>query len=702
MYTFFYRIKVETLIAISILLFCAINARPISIVSIGREEALGQGRLSSVYVDSKDQPHVAADGGASVYFYDKINNAWRSSSLDLTTVGGSRQYYNPSIGVIPKTQYGDMLWCSGILFGTIQDGVGIGTITRENVAVGPTAINYSRKRIIPTSWDTGNMSTDPYTKLATTWVSGGWWQTYAYNKRVEGGSQAIRAGRIYIGVGGEANNISISKAIPVRHGQTSENANQLMANWHLATCGAIGYDNCNYNSSLRYSNGKGMVAWLYPSCFRGFGDDGVYVSVCGDLLDPEIAYICTSLSETHKGGAGVWGNVFDGTNMIYPPMKGMPIDPYGGSGLRRYAPQFAPHINGGAWVTWTRGGKIMVRYIAQTGEMGVEKVICDGVCSDIAVDSEGDLHLSYQNKGIKYRKLIPSDKQTIKYYGARAGDYNGDGKDDICAFNTISGAWVCKDAGSGEVLLTTNLNASLGVPTPCDYDGDGITDPAVYSYDGVWRITYSKSGNTLDLTIATAPVGIPVPANYLYSYTEDGKPYLGRPELAVYKDGEWYIRNQAGQRRLIKFGGKFAIPVVGDYDGDGRDEPAVFFYKTGTWAVYDWATKKAKEYCPLQFGGPNFIPFSADLDNDGVDNICLYHKNSATWYSLKTEALPNKVNIDGYPVVTGNSNTKPIPANYNGSGIMRAVYNPDTMMFFINGQQTKLGNKNWINANVTQ
>jgi hypothetical protein len=59
----------------------------------------------------------------------------------------------------------------------------------------------------------------------------------------------------------------------------------------------------------------------------------------------------------------------------------------------------------------------------------------------------------------------------------------------------------------------------------------------------------------------------------------------GIEELAVYRDGTWYIdSNNNGQidaeDQVIQLGSPGDTPIVGDFNGDGRAEPGVFHDST--------------------------------------------------------------------------------------------------------------------------
>jgi len=73
------------------------------------------------------------------------------------------------------------------------------------------------------------------------------------------------------------------------------------------------------------------------------------------------------------------------------------------------------------------------------------------------------------------------------------GDYDGDGVTDIAVFQPATSTWVARL--SSQDLKATTL-ATLGdpgdTPVSADYDGDGKADLAVF-HDGLWRILASSA-----------------------------------------------------------------------------------------------------------------------------------------------------------------------------------------------------------------
>jgi hypothetical protein len=76
-----------------------------------------------------------------------------------------------------------------------------------------------------------------------------------------------------------------------------------------------------------------------------------------------------------------------------------------------------------------------------------------------------------------------------------AGDYDGDGKADLCLYNATTGAWRVQLSASEYATVSTSLGGASQQAIAGDFDGDGKADPAVFSESsGGWTVLLSASG----------------------------------------------------------------------------------------------------------------------------------------------------------------------------------------------------------------
>ena len=113
-----------------------------------------------------------------------------------------------------------------------------------------------------------------------------------------------------------------------------------------------------------------------------------------------------------------------------------------------------------------------------------------------------------------------------------------------------------------------------------DFDGDGLTDRAVYrpaATTGTWHVLQSATNSSTQRAYG-ARDDIPVAGDY------EGD---GRLNYALWRppNGTWYILLADGSTRDVAFGQAGDIPVPGDYDGDRKTDVAVWRPSNGTWYV---------------------------------------------------------------------------------------------------------------------
>jgi uncharacterized delta-60 repeat protein len=182
------------------------------------------------------------------------------------------------------------------------------------------------------------------------------------------------------------------------------------------------------------------------------------------------------------------------------------------------------------------------------------------------------------------------------------GDYDGDGVTDRAVFRPEDGSWYFSPSTVYPYeLRSVQWGTSGDKPVPADYDYDGITDIAIYRPStGTWWIRRSS-----DNTYFSVQFGISSDTPLTGDYDGDG-----RADFVVYRpsDGFWYQLLTTDGFRAIKFGISTDIPVPGDYDGDGRHDLAVF--RQGIW----YLLQSTAGFKAIQFGLADDVPVSVRYD----------------------------------------------------------------------------------------
>jgi len=209
-----------------------------------------------------------------------------------------------------------------------------------------------------------------------------------------------------------------------------------------------------------------------------------------------------------------------------------------------------------------------------------------------------------------------------------AGDFDGDALSDLAVYDQNSGMWFIRSV-AGAVIAWGFQTGAGATPAARDYNADGKDDPGIFFTQGAsagyWQIAFLSSPENPQWISWGWPGAWPVWGNYRYSTIGD---------LAVFDttSGCWYIRDMDGNTVAwaLPWGWPGAIPVSGDYDGDGRFDLAVFDYYTGYWYIRNLAGSVIAWGLP--WGWPGALPISGDYDGDGAFDMAVFDTSSGCWY----------------------------------------------------------------------
>ena len=205
-------------------------------------------------------------------------------------------------------------------------------------------------------------------------------------------------------------------------------------------------------------------------------------------------------------------------------------------------------------------------------------------------------------------------------------DYDGDAVTDFAVFRPSNGTWYIKQS-SDDGVRAQQWGLATDVHVPADYDGDGKADIAVFRpSDGAWYVFNSSDGG-VTVVLWGANGDKPAPADY------DGD---GEADIAVFRpsDGTWYIRNSYDESlRVEQWGTSEDRPLPMDYDGDGLTDIAVFRPSNGSWYIlnsYDGSLYAA------QWGTSSDVPVPGDYDGDLMADVAIWRPATGTWYVLQS------------------------------------------------------------------
>ena len=242
------------------------------------------------------------------------------------------------------------------------------------------------------------------------------------------------------------------------------------------------------------------------------------------------------------------------------------------------------------------------------------------------------------------------------YDDRSVGDFNGDGKTDFIRINNAVPSGFTPSTIFNDTQFTVKIAVcdKFGQPKIIDFDRDQRTNQAVWrDSDGRWRYQYSLTEiNPIVTTFNWGASGDrPVPGDY------DGD---GVTDAAVFRSGVWYIRNSADNTvSAVTFGASEDKLVPADYNGDGRTDIAVYRQSNGIWYFLMSGTN---QFSAAQFGASEDVPVPEDYDGDGKTDIAVFRPSQGFWYVLRSS------NNSYYGAQWGLGTDDAHPADYDGDG----------------------------------
>ena len=200
------------------------------------------------------------------------------------------------------------------------------------------------------------------------------------------------------------------------------------------------------------------------------------------------------------------------------------------------------------------------------------------------------------------------------------GDFDGDGKADPSMWTAATGVWTIPKSSANYasfIWATWGVPGDIPiVPIVCDLDGDGKADMGFYRSDGLW--SFLKSSQNYDFHFAQSfswgGVGLqPVVGDF----DGDGKADIGYIQPPAGGQSATYAillstrgySFAAGQPLFVPAGFPSLgdTPVVGDWDGDGKADPAIWRASEGVWII-PLSSSNYTSYLFAQWGQNGDIP----------------------------------------------------------------------------------------------
>lgn len=225
-------------------------------------------------------------------------------------------------------------------------------------------------------------------------------------------------------------------------------------------------------------------------------------------------------------------------------------------------------------------------------------------------------------------------------------DFNGDGKSDYVVVRNVGGGasgqirWFYNTSGTGDptVALDWGLNGDYFLTE--DFDGDLKDDVTVWRPTNSTFYILQSLTNTVRIDQFGIPTDIP---KVIGDYDGDGK-----ADVAVYRSGAaagdgstWYYRgslnNPGGNITYVPWGQNGDFEAPGDYDGDGKNDFVVQRNNGGGQARF-WRRYATGATDTVVFGTPTDNIAPGDYDGDGKTDLMVYRGigGQINWFYLSS------------------------------------------------------------------
>jgi hypothetical protein len=230
-------------------------------------------------------------------------------------------------------------------------------------------------------------------------------------------------------------------------------------------------------------------------------------------------------------------------------------------------------------------------------------------------------------------------------FGSASGDFNGDGRDDIATFTRSAGSDVFVALSTGtsfgsKVKWHNTFAPNNTIPLVGDFNGDGKDDIVVFNRENVGDVFVALSNGSS--FVGTGQrwhqdfafiADVPMVGDFNGDGKDDIAAFTRGPQADVFValSGGASFGFRTKWHDFFSLGAE--VPVVGDFNGDGRDDIACFTKDPGNDVFV--ATSNGSSFVGQgqvwhsSFGFGTEVVGAGDFTGDGRDDIVAFARGSA-------------------------------------------------------------------------
>ena len=270
--------------------------------------------------------------------------------------------------------------------------------------------------------------------------------------------------------------------------------------------------------------------------------------------------------------------------------------------------------------------------------------------------------------------------QTMAHHQKAVFDFDGDKISDPVMIENVNSnlTWHILESNNGMVTVQFGLAEMNDIAVPADYDGDGTTDVAIWRPgNDLWRgpanfwILSSRDGS-----VSVVQWGLKGDnPRVTQDFDGDGQ---ADPAIVRHSGGalEWWAVLSNGGIMATSYGRDTDYFIRGDFDGDDHADLAV--YRTvadkttpASTFIITYSSDSSTAY--VQFGLPGDIVVPGDFDGDGRDDIAVFRNNpaktpEAMWYWINSKDDSVGMMPFGLNLVAPDIMDCPAPGDYDKDG----------------------------------